>query len=126
MRHSGSDGGRIRDIILWSSYRSLGLSFQCNVGIKLNNDEFAIVACKKTKAEPYKYLNRTCNGNERFCKMKFNEFTFPGTHNSGTGIEIEIHLSPEKFDCHFKNHDLTVTEMLDFGIRFFDFDTNYK
>ena len=124
VQHSGSDGGRIRDIILWSSYQSLGLSFQCNVGIKLKNDEFAIVACKKTKAEPYNGLNKTCNGNERFCKMKFNEFTFPGTHNSGTGMKS---LSrSERLDCHFKNQDLTMTEMLDFGIRFFDFDTYYK
>ena len=123
VQHSGSDGGRIRDIILWTSYRSLGLSFQCDVGIKLDNDDSTIVECNKTKATPYTYLNKTCNGYERFCKMNFNEFTFPGTHNSGTGMKS---LSPEKLECHFKNQDLTVTEMLDFGIRFFDFDTNYK
>ena len=119
VQHSGSDGGRIRDIILWTSYRNLGLSFQCNVGIKLDNNESVVVECKKTIAVPYNDLKKTCNGDERFCKMNFNEFTFPGTHNSGTGMK-------SKLDCHFKNQDMTMTEMLDFGIRFFDFDTNYK
>ena len=88
----------------------------------LDHDESATATCNRTMAEPYQYLDKTCNGNESFCNLKFNEFTFPGTHNSGTGMKRTVWVA----DCHYKNQDLDMTEMLDFGIRFFDFDTKYK
>lgn len=120
VQHSGNDGGKIQDLILWTSHRSLGVSFQCDIGKKLDHDESVSVDCIKTRAEPYKDLDKTCNGDERFCKMKFNKFTFPGTHNSGTGMKSVTNK------CLVKNQDFSMTEMLDFGIRFFDFDTKYK
>ena len=35
-------------------------------------------------------------------------------------------MNSKTIDCYITNHDLSLTEMLDFGIRFFDFDIYYK
>ena len=120
VQHSGNDGGKIKAITLWTSQRTLGLSFQCDVKTKLDHESNLNTTCMKT-TEPYPDLDKTCNGDERFCQLKFNEFTFPGTHNSGTGLLRTVWL----LDCNVKNQDLNITEMLDFGIRFFDIDTKY-
>ena len=56
--------------------------------------------------------------NVGFCALPFNQVTFAGAHNAGTGMD-ENH---DSVDCFVKNHDLSVEEMLDFGIRYFDFD----
>ena len=56
----------------------------------------------------------------QFCSLTFNQFTFAGAHNAGTG------LSSNKFDCMVTNHDLNFEEMLDFGIRYFDIDVKYE
>ena len=106
VQHAGNDGGRINGIVLWSSQQKLGLSYKCDIQEKLDHDS---------------NLGKTCNGNPKFCQIKFNEFMFPGTHNSGTGLLRTVSL----LDCHTKNQDLNITEMLDFGIRFFDLDTKY-
>ena len=121
VQHSGNDGGKIQDLILWTSHRSLGVSFQCDIGKKLDHDESTTKNCIRSITEPNPDLHKTCNGDEKFCQMKFNEFMFAGTHNSATGMGSTWIL-----DCNVKNQDLNLTEMLDFGIRFFDFDTYYK
>ena len=127
VQHSGNDGGKIRAITLWTSQRYLRLSFQCDVKMKLDHESTLNTPCEKT-AEPYPDLDKTCNGDEQFCQLKFNEFTFPGTHNSGTGLLRTVLVSNytvSMLNCHVKNQDLNITEMLDFGIRFFDIDTKY-
>ena len=121
VQHAGNDGGKIKDITLWSSQRSLGLSFKCDIGIKLDHDESTTATCIRSRSGPNPELNNMCNGDEKFCQIKFNQFMFAGTHNSGTGMGGAWIL-----DCYVKNHDLTITEMLDFGIRMFDFDTYLK
>ena len=120
VQHSGNDGGRIKDIILLTSQHSLGLSFQCDIGKKLDHDQSTTAICNKNRNESNPDYDKTCNGNEKFCQIKFNEFMFPGTHNSGTGMRRSVLV-----DCHVKNHDLSIREMLDLGIRFFDFDTYF-
>ena len=57
-----------------------------------------------------------CNGSQEFCDLRFDQFLFPGTHNSGTGQKKGV------FQCSSKNQDLTISQQLDFGIRFFDLD----
>ena len=122
VQHAGNDGGKIKDIVLWTAHRTLSYSFRCSIQEKLDHDESATATCNRDMAKPYQYLNKTCNGNETFCNLEFNEFTFPGTHNSGTGMKRTVWVA----DCHYKNQDMDMTEMLDFGVRFFDFDTKYK
>ena len=48
--------------------------------------------------------------------MTTSKVTFAGAHNAGTG------MSQRDLDCYITNHDMSLTEMLNFGIRFFDFD----
>ncbi len=63
---------------------------------------------------------RACNGSPRFCALRFDEFTFGGTHNSGTGE------ASRQLNCFFKNQDLDIREQLDLGIRFFDLDVIHR
>ena len=65
-------------------------------------------------------LEKSCNGHPDFCKLRFDQFVFPGSHNAGTG------QSDGLFTCFFKNHDLNIREQLDFGLRFFDIDTTFR
>ena len=65
-------------------------------------------------------LDRVCNGSPRFCHLHFDEFTFTGTHNSGT------REASRNLNCFFKNQDLSIREQLDLGIRFFDLDIIYR
>ena len=89
------------------------------VNQKLDNDETHTVQCKKLSL-PRKQSAKDCQGNRRFCGLKFNQTSFAGAHNAGTGM-----LSHLALNCYVTNHDLNVVELLDFGIRFFDFDLKY-
>ena len=44
--------------------------------------------------------------------LRFDQFLFAGSHNSGTG------QAKGSFQCAFKNQDLDITEQLEFGIRY--------
>lgn len=116
VKHNGNDGGKIKFVDLWTSYRDLGLKFRCFVNKKLDGTESFQVKCERREASSQ--LQNSCNGHLRFCRIPFNQFMFAGAHNAGTGMMSMLFL-----DCWLKNHDLSLTEMLDFGLRFFDFDT---
>ena len=115
----GNDGGRISSVKLFTSQRHQGIQFRCNVNQKLDNDETRTVQCTQFSF-PRRQSVKDCHGNRRFCGLKFNETTFAGAHNAGTGM-----LSHMQLDCYVTNHDLNVVELLNFGIRFFDFDLKY-
>ena len=74
------------------------------------------VACKYTTTQDVDDANTKCNGHTAFCGLAFNETTFAGSHNAGTGEQSR------QLDCAFRNHDLDIHEQLDLGMRFFDFD----
>lgn len=69
-----------------------------------------------------------CNGYEGLCKLRFNQVTFPGTHNSGANRVMEYGGWPyfPALSCAYRNQDYTFHRQLDFGIRFFDIDTRSK
>lgn len=69
-----------------------------------------------------------CNGHASFCMLPFNQFTFPGTHNSGSFslnipeiIEDNIPLVDVNaiLSCYYDCHHMNYLEQLNFGIRFF-------
>ena len=103
---------------LLTSRLHLGTRVFCKVDKKLDNEESHSVRCSQIPNPPSS--DKKCNGHKGFCHLKFNETTFAGAHNAGTGM-----LSQLIADCYVTNHDLNVTELLDFGIRFFDFDVKY-
>jgi len=123
IQHSGTDGGKIEWIKLRGSDMKKDVMF-CPVARKLDNEEHYTASCQAEKyieGGLFKWEDAACNGRTDFCDMKFNEFTFPGAHNAGTGQMDDPNLS-----CFYKNHDLNVKEQLDFGIRFLDLDVIYS
>lgn len=101
-----------------SVYRNIKV--RCPVSVKLDGDESRDLHCLPDPGDPANDLGQRCNGHVDFCRMRFDEFTFPGTHNAGTGQGSRL------ADCFFKNQDLDIKEQLDFGIRFFDLDVVYR
>ena len=118
VKHSGRDGGKIDTITLLGSKREMSTYYTCKIEKKLDNDETHEVNCHIHLKKLNSY-DESCNGHSKFCLMKFNQVVFPGAHNAGTG------MSTNELDCITTNHDLNLSEMLDFGLRFLDFDLKY-
>ena len=116
--HSGPDGGKIQNLTLFGSRQLLHTYHTCKINKKLDNSEEDVFDCDEKVAED-EYEN-TCNGHSKFCDLKFDQVTFAGAHNAGTGMSYQPIA-----DCFVTNQDLSLTEMLDFGLRFFDFDIKY-
>lgn len=67
-----------------------------------------------------------CNGRREYCELAFNQFTFPGTHNSGSGFDgplKQCRTGNDEQPCIWQNQDLNITAQLQLGIRFLTFDT---
>eukprot|EP00930_Biecheleria_cincta_P020483 TRINITY_DN15406_c1_g4_i1.p1 TRINITY_DN15406_c1_g4~~TRINITY_DN15406_c1_g4_i1.p1 ORF type:complete len:627 (-),score=85.71 TRINITY_DN15406_c1_g4_i1:310-2190(-) len=69
-----------------------------------------------------------CNGAEEFCELQLQDMTFAGTHNTGSyGLSV-----PEFYSygaagnfivkCWFENHDNTIMQQLNNGIRYLSVD----
>lgn len=68
----------------------------------------------------------SCNGRPEYCNLAFNQFTFPGTHNSGSGFSGPLRLCQDgsaEDNCIWRNQNLNITAQLQLGIRFLTFDT---
>ena len=66
-----------------------------------------------------------CNGMEGLCGLRVNEVTFPGTHNSYSGINSHLKfpsgvLAPSRL---WRNQWYGIEWQLNYGIRYFDIDT---
>ena len=118
-QHSGGDGSIIQDITLYGSKYRANTYHTCSFGMKLDHDQSHNSTCLE---HPPSYVYEdSCNGDASFCVLPFNQVTFAGAHNAGTGMDQNLDV----VDCFVKNHDLSVEEMLDFGIRYFDFDVKF-
>ena len=63
-------------------------------------------------------------GRRDLCPLRFNQVTWPGTHNSGSGFNGTLRFSnglPAP-SCIYRNQDMNYTAQLDFGVRWFDID----
>jgi hypothetical protein len=129
LKHRGSNGGKIDQIMLWDSMRNLETNFTCIIGQKLDHSTEYKTVCSMSKPSSgirADHLHLGCNGNIDFCRLPFDKTTFAGAHNAGTGLKEHKVLGISIPDnCLIKNQDLNIKEMLDFGLRFFDFDLNY-
>ncbi|XP_076436754.1 uncharacterized protein LOC143276196 isoform X2 [Babylonia areolata] len=63
-----------------------------------------------------------CNGDPRFCSLRFDQLTMAGSHNAGAGFDGGFGF----FSCWVRNQYLTVLEQLRFGVRFLDVDTSWE
>ncbi len=61
------------------------------------------------------------------CDLQFDQVTFAGTHNAGSGFDGDLILPSGEVaaPCLFRNQFLNMTGQLDVGIRVFEFDTCY-
>ncbi|XP_023336799.1 uncharacterized protein LOC111707845 isoform X2 [Eurytemora carolleeae] len=112
LNHRGSNSGRL-DFIRIYSWHSAG-AFICNIETRLDYTSTHSTLCQFQRGDQDE--SAWCNGSQEFCDLRFDQFLFPGTHNSGTGQKKGV------FQCSSKNQDLTISQQLDFGIRFFDLD----
>lgn len=58
----------------------------------------------------------------RFCSLKLDQFTLPGSHNAGAGFDSGFGF----FNCWVRNQHLSVLEQLRMGIRFLDVDPSWE
>jgi hypothetical protein len=69
------------------------------------------------------------NGIAGACNLRLNQFTLAGTHNSGAGAEgllYDYHTGAKTIpSCWYRNQFKSITEQLEAGIRYFDFDVSY-
>ena len=65
-----------------------------------------------------------CLGRSDLCDLRYDQVTLAGTHNSGSGFNGNLRLSSgvEALPCVYRNQNMSYTEQLNFGIRFFDID----
>ena len=63
-------------------------------------------------------------GRDDICNLDYNQITWPGTHNSGSGFNgpLVFRNGFPTPGCVYRNQDLNYTAQLDFGIRWFDID----
>lgn len=70
----------------------------------------------------------TVNGVEGACDLSLDQFAFAGTHNSGSGAFgylYHYHICTKASSAGFRNQYKSITEQLNAGIRYFDFDVSY-
>ena len=66
-----------------------------------------------------------CNGRKEYCELAFNQFTFPGTHNSGAGFNGPMRrcrTGSVEDPCVWRNQNLNISAQLQLGIRFLTID----
>ena len=73
------------------------------------------------------------NGIEGACNLALSQFTLSGAHNTGSGSlgpmrvreDAPIDPDPEVLACYYQNHDISITNMLELGVRHLDMDVSY-
>jgi len=119
LHHEGANAGLLEWIRIHSWHSAF--YFNCIVETRLDYRSEHVTTCQMEQTESWKLSQQFgCNGQQEFCVLRFDQFLFPGSHNSGTG------QSEGNYKCAYKNQDLNILEQLEFGIRFFDLDVIYS
>ena len=60
-----------------------------------------------------------CNGLAGLCKLKLDQVTLAGTHNSGAGFDgvLKYGSGVAALSCFYRNQGASITGQLDLGIR---------
>ena len=83
-QHTGGDGSIIQNITLYGSKYRANTYHTCSIGRKLDHDQSHNSTC--LEHPPAYVYEDSCNGDASFCVLPFNEVTFAGAHNAGTGM----------------------------------------
>lgn len=62
-----------------------------------------------------------CNGDDRFCRLKYDQITFPGTHNSASGADFRFREDDFTERCNIADQTTSLDQQLQEGIRYFEF-----
>lgn len=121
--HNSHCSRKFGNVTLRGSLRNSPDEVVCQfLGQSLTRGRITAARCyQKNVSNPDNTHNLACNGRSEFCNLKVGDFTFAGAHNSGTGQRKD-----PAFPCMYQNHDMNIREQLDFGLRFFDVDINYR
>lgn len=62
---------------------------------------------------------RKCNGLAGLCRLKLNQVTLAGTHNSGAGFDgvLRYGSGVAALSCFYRNQGASITGQLDLGVR---------
>ena len=62
---------------------------------------------------------QACNGLPGLCRLKLNQVTLAGTHNSGSGFDGHLKYGTGALasSCFYRNQGKSITGQLDLGIR---------
>ena len=120
LHHEGANAGLLDWIKIYSWHSEFG--YICDIGERLDYSNSYTTECKLGGERPFDRISSDfgCNGRQEFCSLSFDQFLFPGSHNSGTGQKNG------NLKCAYKNQDLNIIEQLEFGIRFFDVDVIFS
>jgi len=119
LEHEGANAGMLEWIQIHSWHSVFG--FFCSIQTRLDYTSKHVTQCQLQQTDQWAQRQEFgCNGRMEFCQLRFDQFLFPGTHNSGTGQSEGV------YKCAYKNQDLDILEQLEFGIRFFDIDVIYS
>ena len=62
-----------------------------------------------------------CNGDSRFCRLRYNQVTFAGSHNSASGADYRFRQDDFTERCNIADQTSSLDQQLQDGIRFFEF-----
>lgn len=62
-----------------------------------------------------------CNGDRRFCRLRFDQTTLAGSHNAGSGFDGDV-----PFSCVAQNQAMSVLDQMRLGIRYLDVDSSWQ
>ena len=96
-QHTGGDGSIIQNITLYGSKYRANTYHTCSIGRKLDHDQSHNSTC--LEHPPAYVYEDSCNGDASFCVLPFNEVTFAGAHNAGTGMVDRYILFRHKSLC---------------------------
>ena len=61
-----------------------------------------------------------CNGDSRFCRLRYNEASFAGTHNSVSGADERFRKKDFQENCNIADQTTGLEQQLSAGIRYRD------
>ena len=110
-----------------SSSRQLYWQIMCNN--KMNTDMLmlALLVCAACTTLRCTNAATICNGLADLCRLRIDQATFPGIHNSGSGFDGLLYYwsGGAASSCFYRNQGKSFTDQLTSGIRYFDIDTCY-
>ena len=91
-------------------------------GPKISENKFFLEnQLNKNRIDNEAAKRNNCNGDKRFCKLRYDQITFAGTHNSASGADFRFREDDFTERCSIADQTTSLQQQLQDGIRFFEF-----